>query len=378
MKYVKILVPDDFEETYIADLHGQDRISHYEVFQPTYTKVLDHGYIGLVDFMGDDASVIRSARVSYGAGTKKVNTDEAMLRYMMRNQHLTPFESVEMQWHVKLPIFVARQWIRHRTAQVNEYSGRYSEMTDERYMPALAQLAPQSSTNKQGRDGDLSENDKLACQTILEHAFEESWTSYKALLGSGALPDALNNRRLFCEQAALEGIKKIRAEDDQREANGDQRLFPTNWREEEIDAKIHEYYEANELAIPGSDFSGLARELARICLPLSTYTQWYWKANLRNTFHFIGLRSDPHAQYEIRVYSDAMLDMMRPLVPWSVQAFLDYQLQGGKFSRIEMDLIRKTMQSIYSSEDPTGLADQLTKNGSSKREVTEFLKQVGL
>lgn len=224
-------------------------------------KCLDHGFVRLVDWMGDDTSIVQAARVSYGKGTKSVSEDTALIRYLMRNMHTSPFEMVEFKFHVKLPIFVARQWIRHRTANVNEYSGRYSEMPDEFYLPQPDQIRSQSSTNKQGRS-------------------------------SETIPQA---NEIISRMQKTQQI-------------------------------LHDEY---------SDFldMGLARELARINLPLSNYTEWYWKIDLHNLFHFLRLRLDSHAQYEIRVYADAIAKIIKQIVPIAYQAFEDYTLNAVRFSK---------------------------------------------
>ena len=225
--------------------------------------VLDHGFIRVIDYMGDDGAVVQAARVSYGRGTKHVSEDRGLIRYLMRHWHSTPFEMCEIKLHVKLPIFVARQWIRHRTSSVNEYSARYSVLDEEFYIPAPNQLAAQSSSNRQGRSGLLEESEAARVLDLLRD-------------------DASRNYRDYL------------------------------WMLNENDAD--------------PDRSGLARELARMNLTLNMYTQWYWKTNLHNLFNFMRLRADAHAQYEIRVYADVLRDLTERWVPLSYEAFMEYRM----------------------------------------------------
>jgi len=233
-------------------------------------KVLDKGFVRLVDYLGGDARIVQSARVSYGAGTKSVREDKGLIHYLMRHQHTSPFEQVILTFHAKMPIFVARQWVRHRTARLNEISGRYSVMKDEFYLPDLEQVRTQSTLNKQGRaeepvDAELS-------------------------------------------QAVIENLR----------------------REQE---QIFQNYQE----MIGHD---IARELARINLPLALYTEWYWQIDLHNLFHFLKLRMDPHAQYEIRVYAEALARCARAVAPLAYEAFEEYALASQSFSRREMDALR--------------------------------------
>ena len=260
-------------------------------------KCLDKGFVRLVDCMGDDAAIVQAARVSYGKGTKSVSEDKGLIRYLMRHRHTSPFEMVEFKFHIKLPIFVARQWIRHRTANVNEYSGRYSEMKDEFYIPDIEQLRTQSAVNKQGRSSEL-------------------------------LPE--------------ETAKVI-----------------ANQYKETQDRLFNEYSELLE--------TELARELARINLPLSNYTEWYWKIDLHNLFHFLKLRMDVHAQYEIRVYADVMADIVRQILPLAYSAFEDYILNGVSFSGPELNAIKKLIGSNVIGSD-----DELKAIGLSIGELREF------
>ncbi len=235
--------------------------------------VLDHGFVRVVDYMGDDTSIVQSARVSYGKGTKKVSTDSGLIKYLMRHRHSTPFEMCEIKYHVKLPIFVARQWIRHRTANVNEYSARYSILDKEFYLPAKENLAAQSINNRQGR-GDLVD-DKQANDIlkILKEDAEKNYNNYEIIL--------------------------------------------------------NERYDGT---IVNESKKGLARELARMNLTLNTYTQWYWKTDLLNLLNFLSLRADDHAQYEIRAYADVMIDCLKKWVPITYEAFKDYRVGGMELS----------------------------------------------
>lgn len=259
-------------------------------------KCLDKGFVRLVDVMGDDNSIVQAARVSYGKGTKSVNEDRGLIRYLMRHKHTTPFEMVEFKFHIKLPIFIARQWIRHRTANVNEYSGRYSEMKDEFYVPDLEQIRPQSTMNKQGRsDETFPDETALAIKNKLETTQEHLFSEYKELLDME-----------------------------------------------------------------------FARELARINLPLSNYTEWYWKIDLHNLFHFLRLRIDSHAQYEIRVYGEAMAQIVKEIVPLAWEAFNDYSLKALNFSEPELKALREMFEGKKLEEL------NFEHFGIKKREEEEF------
>jgi thymidylate synthase (FAD) len=263
-------------------------------------RCLDKGFVRLIDVMGDDDSIVQAARVSYGSGTKKVHEDRGLIRYLLRHLHTTPFEMVEFKFHVKLPIFVARQWIRHRTANVNEYSGRYSEMKDEFYVPAPDLIRAQSAMNKQGRadeafPADEAERIRTMMQSTQDHLYDE----YQQLLGTD-----------------------------------------------------------------------LAREIARINLPVSNYTEWYWKIDLHNLFHFLRLRIDAHAQYEIRVYGEAIAEIVKAAVPMAYEAFEDYILNSEKFSRNELKAIKSMLSQV-----PTDPAE-LEVYGLKGREAREFLEKL--
>ncbi len=263
-------------------------------------KVLDHGFVRLVDYMGSDTAIVQAARVSYGEGTKKLSEDRGLIRYLMRHHHTTPFEMVEFKFHVKLPIFVARQWIRHRTANVNEYSGRYSIMKEEFYTPNASDIRYQSTVNKQGRS-DKEVPDELK-QDFLQHLEASTSENYK---------------------------------------------------------KYEEYI--------GAD---LARELARINLPLSLYTEWYWKIDLWNLFHFLRLRMDPHAQKEIQEYGLVMADIVKVIVPFAYEAFMDYSVNSFYFSGPELAVLKDRLAGFDLSKEA------LVEKGLSKREADEFIEKM--
>ena len=268
--------------------------------------VLDHGFIRVVDYMGDDTSIVQSARVSYGKGTKKVSTDEGLIKYLMRHWHSTPFEMCEIKYHVKLPIFIARQWIRHRTANVNEYSARYSILDKEFYIPSKDQLSKQSTANRQGR-GDL----------------------------------------ITGEQA--DEVLKILKDDATRTYSNYEKM-------------LNERYDGSTI---DESKTGLARELARMNLTLNSYTQWYWKTDLLNLMNFLRLRADHHAQYEIRVYADIMLDTLKRWVPITYDAFMDYRVGGTEVSAKGKIIIQKLLKGEDVNIDNSGL---------SKREWNELME----
>ncbi|WP_119167658.1 FAD-dependent thymidylate synthase [Algihabitans albus] len=259
--------------------------------------VLDRGFVRVVDYMGDDAAVVQSARVSYGRGTKSLRNDEGLLRYLLRHRHTTPFEMCEIKFHVKLPIFVARQWIRHRTANVNEYSARYSILDREFYTPAPEHLAAQSTANRQGRGDVLEGEEATEVLAWLRDDAEQAFGHYETMLNE--TPDG-------------------QPRDPNRQ--------------------------------------GLARELARMTLPLSTYTQWYWKIDLHNLLHFLSLRADSHAQYEIRAYADAMLDVVRRWVPITYQAFQDYAVGGAQLSAAGLSVVKRLLAGETVEQADSGLS----------------------
>ena len=256
--------------------------------------ILDHGFVRVIDYMGDDTSIVQAARVSYGKGTKKVSTDSGLIKYLMRHWHSTPFEMCEIKYHVKLPIFIARQWIRHRTANVNEYSARYSILDKEFYLPSKENLAAQSKSNRQGRGDVLTGDQANEVLNLLKNDAERTYDNYEIML----------NQR----------------------------------------------YDGSTI---DENKSGLARELARMNLTLNTYTQWYWKTDLLNLMNFLRLRADNHAQYEIRAYADVMLDTLKKWVPITFEAFMDYRVGGTEVSskgkKIIKDLISGKKVDIVSS-----------------------------
>lgn len=264
-------------------------------------EVLDHGFIRVIDYMGDDAAITQAARVSYGRGTKSVQNDEGLIRYLMRHWHSTPFEMCEIKLHVKLPVFVARQWIRHRTANVNEYSARYSILDREFYIPATEQLAAQSVINNQGRGESLTEGEAARVLDLLKGDAAQCYDHYEEMIG--------------------------------------------------------------EVDHTGAPKQGLARELARMNLPANVYTQWYWKVDLHNLFHFLRLRADAHAQYEIRVYADAIAAVVADWVPFAYRAFEDYQMGGVHLSRQAIDCLQRMLRGEAVDADTSGM---------SKREWREF------
>ncbi|MFO1037073.1 MAG: FAD-dependent thymidylate synthase [Geminicoccaceae bacterium] len=284
------------------------------LYQPL--KVLDHGFIRIVDYMGDDAAICQAARVSYGRGTKQTSNDKALINYLIRHRHSSPFEMCEIKLHVKLPIFIARQWIRHRTANVNEYSARYSVLDREFYVPdeeflrlqkierravpnqvdlfggpegvAPKHTAEQSAVNKQGRDTVLGPDVAAAVLRDVNRTSETAFTIYEKLLGTDERP-------------------------------------------------------------------GIARELARMVLPLNTYTQWYWKIDLHNLMHFVALRADSHAQYEIRAYAEVLLDVLEKWVPLTTAAFKEHKLNAATLSATALDIVRRRLRGERVTQETSGL-----------------------
>ncbi|HEX3863981.1 MAG TPA: FAD-dependent thymidylate synthase [Stellaceae bacterium] len=271
--------------------------------------VLDHGFVRVVDYMGDDNAIVQAARVSYGRGTRRVNEDRGLINYLMRHRHTTPFEMCEIKYHVKLPIFVARQWIRHRTANINEYSARYSILDKEFYIPAPEHLAAQATTNRQGR-GDMLQG--AAARRVLDLLREDAERAY------AGYADMLN--------------------------------------EDETGAP-------RDPAWPG-----LARELARMNLSLNYYTQWYWKSDLHNLLHFLSLRADPHAQYEIRAYAEAMLATVECWVPLAHAAFVEYRMNAAHISATSLKVIRRLLAGDTVDQASSGL---------SPREWRELMATLG-
>lgn len=261
------------------------------------------GFVRLVDVMGDDSSIVQAARVSYGEGTKKIHEDRGLIRYLIRHQHWTPVEMVEFKFHVKIPVFVARQWIRHRTANVNEVSARYTEMKDEMYLPPLEQISAQSKDNKQGRDTQpFPQETAEHIQSLIRESNENQYEVYQKLLDLG-----------------------------------------------------------------------IARELARSVLPVGHYTEWYWKIDLRNLMNFLALRLDPHAQWEIRVYAEAMASIVKEIVPMAWEAFEDYILHSSHLSRYETEIEKEIIAGSSLN------IEEIAKNkGLKGRELSEFLSKFSI
>jgi thymidylate synthase (FAD) len=303
--------------------------------------VLDHGFVRLVDCMGSDAAIVQAARVSYGKGTKKLSEDRGLIRYLMRHRHTTPFEMCEIKFHIKLPIFVARQWVRHRTANINEYSARYSILDKEFYVPDRAYLEKlqqetrqtkaqsegqddlfevsaeqlktvgrQSETNKQGRELDIGEMEAADHLRAIEKASSNAYVAYERLLNESVTGGKTN-----------------------------------------------------------PNYSGVARELARIVLPTNYYSQWYWKIDLHNLLHFLSLRADEHAQHEIREYAYVIEKIVARWVPLTWEAFEDYRLNSVSLSRLEVRLIAKLLKGEQCSFAASGL---------SKREWKELSRKLDL
>jgi thymidylate synthase (FAD) len=247
--------------------------------------------------MGDDAAVVQAARVSYGKGTKKVNEDAGLINYLMRHRHTTPFEMCEIKFHVKLPIFVARQWIRHRTANVNEYSARYSILDREFYIPAPAQLAAQSQSNRQGRGMLVEGREAARVLELLKNDSEQVYDHYVEMLNENESGQVVDESK-----------------------------------------------------------SGLARELARMNLTLNYYTQWYWKVDLQNFMHFLSLRADSHAQYEIRVYAEAMLDVFKRWLPLCYDAFTNYRIGGASLSAKAIAALKRMLAGETVTQENSGMS----------------------
>jgi thymidylate synthase (FAD) len=294
-----------------ADRHDTRRatVSALEkiLFEPI--PVLDHGFVRVIDYMGDDAAVVQAARVSYGKGTRQARDDAGLINYLMRHRHTTPFEMCEIKYHIKLPVFVARQWIRHRTANVNEYSARYSILDKEYYVPAPDQLSSQSRANRQGRGEVLEGEEAERVLALLRDDAERCHAHYAEMLNENEAGETMDANR-----------------------------------------------------------QGLARELARMNLTLNTYTQWYWKMDLHNLMHFLSLRSDPHAQYEIRVYAAAILGTLERWMPITCEAFVNHQLGGVRLSSGALALVKRIL---------TGEAVDQEKSGLGKREWRELMEALG-
>lgn len=272
--------------------------------------VLDHGFVRVIDYMGNDNAIVQAARVSYGKGTKKKSEDQGLIHYLLRHAHTTPFEMCEIKFHIKLPFFVARQWIRHRTANVNEYSARYSILDKEFYIPAPEHLAVQSTINRQGRGDTLSPDEACHAMNLLREDAERAYAHYEELLNEDGAGNVV---------------------DPTREC--------------------------------------LTRELARTNLSLNFYTQMYWKIDLHNLMHFLALRADAHAQYEIRVYADLMLDILKQWVPFTYEAFIQYRKEGTHLSKNGLHTVKKLLQGHKVTQEESGM---------SKREWKEFTEKLDL
>jgi thymidylate synthase (FAD) len=284
---------------------GRPTVAALEALLYQALPMLDHGFVRVIDYMGDDAAIVQAARVSYGRGTRRVSEDAGLIRYLMRHRHSTPFEMCEIKYHVKLPIFVARQWIRHRTANVNEYSARYSILDREFYLPAPEHLAAQSSVNRQGRGDVLAGDEAAHVLDLLREDATRCYDHYAEMLNEDASGAAVDPSR-----------------------------------------------------------QGLARELARMNLTLNAYTQWYWKIDLYNLCHFLSLRADAHAQYEIRAYAEAMLGTVAAWVPVAHQAFLDYRLGAMTLSAQMLRVVRRKL---------AGEAVEQADSGLNRREWEELV-----
>jgi thymidylate synthase (FAD) len=289
-------------------------------------QVLDHGFIALVDVMprlvpvqqSADSAAVQAARVSYGIGTRKVQEDRGLIRYLLRHRHTTPFEMIELKFHVSMPIFIARQWIRHRTASVNEYSGRYSIVPDQFYRPDQDAIRKQSSTNRQGGSDtfDVSPSKPNPDRQGGDSVTSSTSKPNPDRQGGDSVTDALPTD----PQSSPDLSGELRTAQD---------FLTLLDRAESLYPEYERLLEA-----------GVSRELARIALPLSTYTQWYWKCDLHNILHFLKLRLDPHAQEEIRAYAQAMHDLIEPIVPITMEAFRDYELESIRLTRLEVQALR--------------------------------------
>ena len=271
-------------------------------------KILDHGFVRVIDYMGDDASIVQAARVSYGKGTKKLNQDKNLINYLISHRHSTPFEMNEIKFHVKLPIFVARQWIRHRTANVNEYSARYSILESEFYIPNKKNMQAQSKSNNQGREQQLNEIESKQYLDIIKKNSKHAFSDYRELLNEDDCGKTIDKNK-----------------------------------------------------------NGVARELARMILPLNAYTEWYWKIDLHNFMHFLSLRFDYHAQYEIRVYAEIMLNILKKWVPLTYEAFITHRLENISLSKHGIEFIKNLIHGKKNN-----------KIKISKREEDELKKRFGI
>ena len=296
----------------------------YDSSDPKFRPVLDHGFVCLKDTMGNDAAITQSARISYGAGTKSVREDRGLIRYLFRHHHTSPIEQCVVKYHIRLPIFVMRQLVRHRSASLNEYSARYSVLSEDFYVPDADAIQPQSSDNRQGRTGTISETSASGVQWMIEAVGGMAYDVYRVLLN-----------------------------------------------ERDTDNTIYDPYSETDPLLD-DDFPGVARELARTVLPVGYYTECYWQQNLHNLFHLLKLRSDRHAQHEIRVYADAMYELIKPIFPLACEAWEDYARDAVTLSRMEVALMGDLLRGkLIETVDPASY-------GMSKRELTEFVQHFDL
>ena len=278
--------------------------------------VLDHGFIRVVDYMGDDSSIVQAARISYGKGTKKVNEDRGLIRYLMRHRHTTPFEMCEIKLHVKLPLFVSREWLRHRTASINEYSGRYSILGKEFYIPQRNQLGKQSQTNRQGRGDLLNDEEANRVLEILKSDAHQVYEHYEEMLNADQEGNVLDANR-----------------------------------------------------------EGLTRELAWMNLTLNYYTEWYWKIDLHNLMHFLSLRADDHAQYEIRAYAYVILDILKRWVPLTYEAFMDYRFKSAYLSKAGLEVVKRMLKGQEVQAQDVGLSPREWRELMAQLEIEDGEKQ---
>ncbi|QEK39700.1 FAD-dependent thymidylate synthase [Candidatus Sneabacter namystus] len=294
------LILDQEEEDLYENTTKRDTSIELEKILYKKIKVLDHGFIRVIDYMGSDSAIVQAARVSYGHGTKKVSQDKALINYLVKHRHTSPLEMCEIKFHIKLPIFIARQWIRHRTANVNEYSARYSVLDKEFYLPEREILCAQSSSNKQGRHNEpltKEETDKIL--HIIKTDSERCYDNYSQMLNT------------------------------------------------DIDGNVVD-----------DEKTGLARELARMNLNLNYYTQWYWKIDLHNLLHFISLRYAQHAQYEIREYAKILLEIIKLWLPHVYEAFMEYRHHGAELSKSQIQALKKFVDVNKISKKESGLKER--------------------
>ena len=294
-------------------------VNALEAYMEKPVKVLDHGFVRLVDYMGSDASIVQAARVSYGKGTKKTSEDKGLIFYLMRHRHTTPFEMCEIKFHIKMPIFVARQWVRHRTANINEYSARYSILSKEFYMPEPHHMAAQSLSNNQGRaEKALPPKDVEALLSLLRRDSLQCYDTYMAHMNMSEDGGVLDHQK-----------------------------------------------------------EGLSRELARMNLTLNYYTEMYWKVDLHNLFHFLSLRADPHAQWEIQAFANVMLDMCEAWVPMATEAFREYRKEGASFSKSSLAVIKKLIRGEEVKREDTNLSKREWGEMMQKLELEDWQRKAG-